>query len=291
MLIIMTFTLNLLLYNNSVHSTQELIMNLNPWYQICSLLCCSFALLSFSDGTLAEEVRNAENPNLLTKQEQAAGFKLLFNGTDLTGWKQDGNWEVTDGAIARSKKGGSLVYNKTKVPDDFELRFQWKVAKGSNSGIYYRPGQYEYQILDNKRHRNGSNPRTTAASLYFCMAPSRDATTKVGEWNTGRIVCKGSVIQHWLNGQKVIDFDYANSKWKENVALLRRRGGDLKARGAFLSLQDHGDPVWYRGIKWRTIPQNETLKRSEVIPASIPDIERKKELEKVRRIEANRKKK
>ena len=57
------------------------------------------------------------------------------------------------------------------------------------------------QVLDNKVHGDGKNPRTSAASLYFCMAPSHDATKPVGQWNTGRIVCKGSVIQHWLNGR------------------------------------------------------------------------------------------
>ena len=72
--------------------------------------------------------------------------------------------------------GGSLTYSKRRLPDNFELRCQWKVNKGSNSGVYYRPGQYEYQILDNKVHRDGHNPRTSAASLYFCMAPSHDAT-------------------------------------------------------------------------------------------------------------------
>src|SRR5215212_4075573 len=132
-----------------------------------------------------------ENPNALTAEEMKAGFELVFNGTDLKGFEHKNNWVVENGAIARKDKGGSLTYKAKKVPDDFELRFEWKVAKGSNSGVYYRPGQYEYQVLDNKVHADGKNPRTSAASLYFCMAPSKDATKPVGEWNTGRIVCKG----------------------------------------------------------------------------------------------------
>jgi hypothetical protein len=155
------------------------------------------------------------------------------------------------------------------IPDDFELRFQWKVAKGSNSGVYYRPTQYEYQILDNNVHADGKNPRTSAASLYFCMAPSHDATRPVGEWNEGRIICKGTVIQHWLNGEKVVDFDYADPKWKFNVDMLNQRGGDLTARGARLSLQDHGDPVWYRGIKLRTLGPDDELDRTPIEPATI----------------------
>jgi hypothetical protein len=228
---------------------------------------------------------SADTPNTLTEEEKKAGFELLFNGTDLTDWDHKGNWKVEDGAITRADKGGSLTYKVKKVPDDFELRFEWKVGKGSNSGVYYRPGQYEYQILDNKVHADGQNPRTSAASLYFCMAPSKDATRPVGEWNSGRIVCKGSVIQHWLNGEKVISFDYNDPKWANEVELLRRRGARLGDRGAFLNLQDHGDPVWYRNVKLRTLSEDDRLDLSPVTPAPIPEAALKKEQEILKRIE------
>ncbi len=231
-------------------------------------------------GILFVEAGRGDDPNVLTRAEQSAGFQLLFNGKNLDGWKHNGNWTVKDGAITRQGRGGSLVYSVNKVPDDFELRFQWRVAEGSNSGVYYRPTQYEYQILDNAVHADGKNPRTSAASLYFCMQPSHDATKPVGEWNSGRIVCKGTVVQHWLNGEKVIDLDYADPKFAENVELLRKRGGNLAARGANLSLQDHGDPVWYRGIKLRTLGPGDQLDRTPVTPARIPkdvlEAERKK---------------
>lgn len=198
-------------------------------------------------------------------------FETLFDGSSLEGWKHNGNWVIKDGVITRQGRGGSLVYTASKLPDDFELRFEWKVATGSNSGVYYRPGQYEYQILDNAVHADGKNPRTSAASLYFCMAPSEDATAPVGEWNQGRIVCKGSVVQHWLNGRKVIDFDYSDKQWKFNVDLLNARGGDLKSRGANLSLQDHGDPVWYRSIQLRAIGADEDIQHKTVQPAKISE--------------------
>jgi hypothetical protein len=207
-----------------------------------------------------------------TEAESAAGFETLFDGKNLdSGWEHKGNWKVEDGVITREGKGGSLIYKAKKIPDNFELRFQWKVAKGSNSGVYYRPGQYEYQILDNSVHKDGKNPRTSAASLYFCMAPSHDATKPVGEWNEGRVVCKGTIIQHWLNGKKVIHFDYSDSKWKFNIDMLEQRGAKLPARGAHLSLQDHGDPVWYRAIKLRSLSADEKLDMKEVEPAKIAD--------------------
>ena len=211
----------------------------------------------------------AADPNALTEAEKEAGFELLFNGKDFSGWKQSGNWVLQDSAMFRSEKGGGISYSAKPIPDDFELRFQWKVGEKSNSGVYYRPGQYEYQILDNKLHADGKNPRTSAASLYFCMAPSRDATKPVGQWNTGRVICKGSVIQHWLNGEKVIGFDYTEPKYAANVEMLILRGAVLTDRGANLSMQDHGDPVWYRGIKLRTLGSDDKLDRTPVIPEPI----------------------
>lgn len=204
-------------------------------------------------------------------EHHGAQFTVLFNGVDLEGWNHKGNWKVEDGVITREGKGGSLVYDAMNIPDDFELQFEWKVAEGSNSGVYYRPGQYEFQILDNAKHADGKNPRTSAASLYFCMQPSRDATRPVGEWNQAKVICQGSVIQHWLNGEKVIDFDYENPEWAFNVDMLLKRGGDVKARGAKLSLQDHGDPVWYRNIKLRPLSEDEVLDRTPVIPAKIAE--------------------
>lgn len=221
----------------------------------------------------------AEGPNVVTPEEKKLGFGLLFNGRDLTGWDHKGNWKVEDGAMTRTGRGGDITYRVKPVPDDFELRFEWKVGRGSNSGVYYRPGQYEYQILDNKVHPDGKNPRTSAASLYFCMAPSKDATRPIGEWNQGRIVCQGTVIQHWLNGVKVIDFDYSDPKWAKEVELLRQRGANLASRGAHLHLQDHGDPVWYRSIRMRIVPRSEKLDRTPVTPATIPEEALKKEQE------------
>jgi hypothetical protein len=232
----------------------------------------------------------AGDPNALTEEETKGGFELLFNGRDFQGWQQKGNWIIEDGAISRKERGGSIVYEAEPIPDDFELRFEWKVAEGSNSGVYYRPGQYEYQILDNAAHADGKNPRTSAASLYFCMAPSRDATKPVGQWNTGRIVCKGTVVQHWLNGEKVIGFDYADPKYADNVELLRLRGADLAARGAKLSLQDHGNPVWYRGIKLRSLGEDDELDRTPVTPQAIPEEVLKEERAKLERIINRRKK-
>ena len=217
------------------------------------------------------------------------GFEAIFDGKTLDGWKHGGNWTVMEGEIACVKKGGSLVYEKAKVPDDFELRFDWKVAKGCNSGVYYRPGQYEYQLLDNANSPYGENPRQAAASLFFGMAPTNDVVKSHGEWNEARIVCQGSVIQHWLNGEKVIDFDYADPRWFHELEVLRIRGGDLTKRGANLSLQYHGAEVGFKNLRWRAIPAGEKLVSENLTPMPIPEGALRKEQERVNKMLAGKK--
>ena len=207
-----------------------------------------------ADAVEASPVEISVEPNSLTPEEEAAGFQLLFNGVDLTGWDAlGGNWTVEEGAIAIAGPGGGIDYNAKKVPDDFELRFEWKISAGGNSGVYYRPGQYEYQVLDNDLHRDGKDPRTNAASLYYAFAPSKDVTQPIGEWNAGRLVAQDTRIEHWLNGEKVVDIDYTDPSLAELVERLRVRGGEVTDRGRYLHLQDHGDPVWYRSLRMRAI--------------------------------------
>ncbi|KAA5546233.1 DUF1080 domain-containing protein [Roseiconus nitratireducens] len=220
-----------------------------------------------------------------TSSNEEPEFTQLFDGRTFDGWRHGGNWIIQDGAFYRSESGGSLTFTRAKVPDDFELRFEWKVSKGCNSGVYYRPGQVEYQVLDNQHSSYGENPRQSAASLFFCMAPSKDATKPFGEWNTARIVCKGTVIQHWLNEEKVLDFDYADPRWAPMVHLLAIRGGDLSGRGGELWLQDHGQPVWFRKLAWREIPEDEPVVASATFrPLPIPSAALEKERERVKRM-------
>ncbi len=195
----------------------------------------------------------------LEKAFEESGFMLLNDGRTFAGWEHAGNWEIVGGAFHRREKGGPLTYTAVPVPDDFELRFEWKISAGCNSGLYYRPGQVEYQVLDNLGSPYGENARQAAASLFFCMAPSKDASRPVGQWNTARVVCQGTVIEHWLNEERVLSFDYADPKWKWYVDLLAARGGDLTGRGANLWLQDHGQEVWFRKLRWREIPTGEKI--------------------------------
>jgi hypothetical protein len=251
---------------------------MNPARPLLAALLLALACeAAHGQGTPSAASRTA------AEEVAAPTFRLLFDGTSFDGWKNPGNWTIEEGALARRKGTGQLVYDAEVLPDDFELRLEWKVSKGCNSGIYYRPGQVEYQVLDDEHSPYGDNPRQSAASLFFCMAPSKRAAKPFGAWNTARILCKGTVIEHWLNEERVLSFDYEDPRWKDEVQLLRIRGGDLTRRGGKLLLQDHGQDVWFRNIRLRTIPALEELKPDpSFAPLPIPAAAKEKEDARVR---------
>jgi type 1 glutamine amidotransferase len=207
--------------------------------------------------------------NTLTQAEQAAGWTLLFNGLDLTGWHAFGKgeppasgWGVKDGALCFTpgSAGGDICTDGEY--GDFELSLEWRVGPGGNSGIMYRCTEdlrypwltgREYQVLDDARHADGKKPKTRAACMYDMFACAYDVSRPAGEWNHARIIARGTRIEHWLNGFKVVEVDTAGEEYRlafEASKFAQRPEYGKRATGRF-SLQDHGDPVAYRNIKVR----------------------------------------
>lgn len=206
----------------------------------------------------------AENP-----APAAADWTPLFDGKSFAGWTTKSGqpvgagWEIKDGVIHRSGAGGDIVTTGEWL--NFELEFEWKVAPKSNSGLKYRVGNYspagngigpEYQVLDDKGHANGSVPKTSAGSLYDLLAPgAAKKLNPVGEWNMSRIVARGSRIQHWLNGEKIIDVDLGSPEWRDALSHSKfKAAADFAAKKGRILLQDHGDEAWFRGLRLRELP-------------------------------------
>jgi len=212
-------------------------------------------------------VANAQSP-MLTAEEKAAGWKLLFDGKSLAGWrayKSDTpptGWRAANGELIRDGAGGDLM--TVDQFGDFELRFDWKVTANGNSGVIYRIAtteQYpwqtgpEYQILHNAGHKDGANPITSAGSNYAVNPPVKDLTKPVGEWNEGRLIARGNHVEHWLNGVKVVEYEIDSADWLAQVkaskfAKLANYG---RIKRGYIALQDHGDVVSYRNIKIRPL--------------------------------------
>jgi hypothetical protein len=212
----------------------------------------------------------AADPNSLTGAEKAAGWKLLFDGKSLDGWRGykteaiGAGWKAQDGAMTLTAAKSGDIVTKAEFAD-FELSFEWKISAGGNSGVIYRVGLGhtashrtgpEYQILDNVAAKDNKLDNHLAGSLYdLGKGAPRDAVKAAGEWNQSRLVVKGWKVEHWLNGQKVAGADLASPEGKALIA-----GSKFKAVETFASLakghiafQDHGDVVSYRAIKIREL--------------------------------------
>ena len=182
----------------------------------------------------------------------------LFAQDDFSQWtKVDGKpvgngWIIQEGVIHRKSLNGDII-TKEKFKD-FELTFEWKISQAGNSGIKYRTrGRLglEYQILDDQKHRDNKNPTHRAGSLYeLVAAPDSKPLKPVGAWNKGRIVADGKQIQHWLNGEKVVEINWGTKEWKKRFqkSKYHKNQGFGSWKGPIL-LQDHNDPVWYRELR------------------------------------------
>jgi len=206
--------------------------------------------------------------NTLTAAERDAGWELLFDGASMNGWRgynrEDlpGGWAAQDGMLTRTGEGGDIITDRQFT--DFELTVEWRVEASGNSGIFYRAAEGEdriyhsapeMQVLDDDGHRDGQNPLTSAGSNYGLNAAPRGVVQPVGEWNVARIMVEGTRVEHWLNGERIVEYDLGGPEWErlvENSKFVEWPAYGRAERG-HIGLQDHGDPVWFRNFKIREI--------------------------------------
>lgn len=222
--------------------------------------------------------------NTLSEQEKALGFKLLFNGKDLTGFRSafkttapPSVWTVEDGQLHVNSSGGKESVNGGDILTNekfgaFELVFDFKLTEGANSGVKYFVNEsynsgmsaigLEYQVLDDAKHPDaklGTVGNRTLASLYDIIPSYKNDPRfqkKIGEWNQGRIVVyPNNIVQHWLNGFKVLEYERKSNIFKVLVAHSKHAKWDgygSQDEGPIL-FQEHGDSVYYKNIKIRTL--------------------------------------
>lgn len=225
---------------------------------------------------LAAPLAAADAPNTLTDKEKADGWKLLFDGTSTAGWRGyqketvPEGWTVADGAISlTSKKVGDII--TVDEYENFEFAFEWKISKNGNSGVFYLVQEKpelkqtylsgpEYQVLDNDGHPDAKNgPDRFAGANYALQPPASNVVKPVGEWNQSRIVKRGAHVEHWLNGEKVVEYELWSDAWKAQVAKSKfsKMPAYATSKKGHLALQDHGDPVSFRSLKIRVLPASQ----------------------------------
>jgi hypothetical protein len=236
-----------------------------------NLLALSVVLGLAGLTVLADEAVKKEDP----LNTPPAGFKLLFNGKDLTGWqsvitmkerrnltkeqidkklvednkKNLPHWTVKDGILTYDGKGDSLQ----TVEDyrNFELLCDWKIEEKGDSGIYLR-GQPQVQIWDSDRTpgARGKDKSSGSGGLWNNpedkgKRPLKKADKPVGEWNHFRIIMKGELVTVYLNDELVVDKQPMLNYWFRDEPLPNK--GPIE-------LQHHNDPLWFRNIYIKELP-------------------------------------
>jgi hypothetical protein len=177
------------------------------------------------------------------------------------------DWKVVDGALTRVGQGRDIV--TTDKYKNFELSLQWRLDPNSpepgNSGIFFHgvegPEEIyfsapEVQILDDTKHPDGKSELTSAGS-NFALHPARRGVVKpVGEWNTVKLVVNGAHVEHWLNGQKIVEYELWSPDWKQRVANSKFKAWKEygMAKDGLIGLQNHGTFVAFRSIKIKVLP-------------------------------------
>ena len=221
--------------------------------------------------------------NVLSAAEIKEGFKLLFDGKTMTGWrnfkkqtigkdwiidsaeqsialnvtkKADGHWQAED--------GGDIITDDSF--ENYEFQIDWKIDTCGNSGIIYNVIEHptaeyvwhtgpEMQVLDNKCHPDAKIVKHRAADLYDLISSTSEPVKPALEWNQAKLIQNKGKIEHWLNGVKVVEYDMNKPEWKAMIGKSKFAKMPLfgKSMKGHLALQDHGNKIWYRNIKIKAL--------------------------------------
>lgn len=205
-----------------------------------------------------------------------AAWVSLFDGSTLTGWhgfNKTGpvsNWKVEDSALvclgaAKDAHGGDLVSDSSF--GNFELTWDWKVDKGSNSGVMYHvveDAKYkapyetgpEYQVIDDIGFPEKLEDWQKAGADYAMTVPNdKKKLMPVGEWNHSKIIFNNGHVEHWLNGEKIVEFEAWSDDWnkKRTEGKWKDYPDYGKAKIGKIALQDHGNKAYFKNIRIRPL--------------------------------------
>jgi hypothetical protein len=197
------------------------------------------------------------------------GWRPLFSGNQLTGWRAyrgqevPAGWSVTDGVLSKSVGTRDIITQEQF--GDFELEWEWKVATGGNAGVFYRGTEEydriywtgtEYQLLDDPNAPDGRSRLTAAGSVYGLYPAPEGVVSPAGEWNASRIVARGAHVEHWLNGRKLAEYEAGSPEWEAKVKASKfaRWANYGRARRGHIAIQgDHRGDLAIRNMRIREL--------------------------------------
>ena len=199
------------------------------------------------------------------------GWTSLFDGKTLKGWRgykkadaADTRWKVENGIVTIPEKDGKdtrggLDIITDATYDQFDLKWDWKVAPGGNSGLKYFVLEdetsaigHEYQMIDDERHADAKIGPHRQTAAFYDVLPAADRPLKpAGEWNASEVIVRGKHVEHWLNGKRVLQYELDSPELR--AAIAKSKFKDIarfgKPQKGHILIQDHGNQVWYRNVK------------------------------------------
>ena len=241
-----------------------------------SILLAALVAISVAGCNTAKNVQ--AQPNVLTESEKKEGWRLLFDGTTKNGWHvfnkrgEGAAWKVSDGVLyldpaargERGVNGGDIISDEEF--ENFHFKLEWKLDSAGNSGVIFQAiedPKYrwawltgpEMQIIDNNAHPDAKNNKHRAGDLYDLVAASPENVKPIGQWNLLEIMSKDGKLDLYMNGAKVVSTTQWDDNWKQLIS--KSKFAKMEDFGKFrkgkISLQDHGDKVYFRNIKIRNI--------------------------------------
>lgn len=202
-------------------------------------------------------------------QSKPGPWRPMLSATSADAWRgykmttMPPGWTVTNGVLSKTKTTEDIITKEEFT--DFEFEMDWMLAKGGNSGLFYRASEefdrvywsaVEYQLLDDANAADGKNRLTSAAAAYGLYAPPVGVVKPFGEWNSTRIVVKGAHVEHWLNGQKVVDYELWSPDWEAKVQASKFKTWTKygRAKTGHIAIQgDHNGALTLRNMRIRTL--------------------------------------
>ncbi len=243
----------------------------------CTVLLVMGIVSCANQGTAITATKNSTPSDTTKKMRSENGnWTSLFDGKTLNGWHgfnkpgEIKNWTIEDGSMvclgaAEGDTGGDIVSDKEY--ENFELSWEWKITKGGNSGVMYHVVESpkykapyetgpEYQLIDDIDFPGKLEDwQKTGADYAMNTTNDKKKLKPVGEWNTSKVVFNNGHVEHWLNGEKVVEFEAWNETWKKE-----KKEGKWKdfpdyglAKKGRIALQDHGNKAYFKNIMIREL--------------------------------------
>jgi len=212
---------------------------------------------------------SASGATPLTPEQRAAGWRSLFDGTGTSAWRGyrsqtfPTGWRIVDGVLTKTGEQADIM-TKDQF-GNFELALDWKLSPGGNAGIFYRGTEEydhiywsapEYQLLDDAGHPDGKSRLTSTGADYALYASPAGVVNPADQWNSTLIVVNGNTVQHWLNGQKLLEYEQGSPDWEAKVKASKfvAYPNYGRAKRGYIAIQgDHEGTLSIRNVRIREI--------------------------------------